>query len=108
YQKKELTLVPSGYVPGDYLEGMMNKLMDASNQSKEPKVLAPAGLWGFTLDKGEKDEESGVDVKSVLAGGAAAAAGLKPGDRVLTIDGRWTDTLSDAFLAATLVKPGKD
>jgi S1-C subfamily serine protease len=33
-------------------------------------------------------------------------AGLKPGDRVLTIDGRWTDTLADLFAAAGYVKPG--
>jgi len=80
-------------VPGDYLEGMMNKLMDAS-QSKEPKMLAPAGLWGLAVDKDKDDEEAGVEVKEVLGGGAAAAAGLKAGDRVLTIDGRWTDTIS--------------
>jgi hypothetical protein len=107
YQKKELTLTPSGYVPGDYLEGMMAKIMDAQNQSKDPKVLVPGGLWGVSLDKAESDEAAGVVVKTVYEGGAAAAAGLKAGDRVLTIDGRWTDTISDAFLAATLVKPGK-
>lgn len=107
YQKKELTLVPNGYVPGDYLEGMMNKLMDAQNQSKDPKVLAPAGVWGLVVDKGADDDEAGVVVKEVLSGGPAAAAGLKAGDRLLTVDGRWTDTVSDTFLAASLVKPGK-
>jgi hypothetical protein len=107
YKKKELTLVPNGYVPGDYLQGMMDKLMDASNQSKDPKVLAPAGLWGLVLDKDKDDEEAGVVVKDVLAGSAAAAAGLKAGDRIVTIDGRWTDTIPDAFLAATFIKPGK-
>jgi hypothetical protein len=47
YQKKQLTLVPNGYVPGDYLEGMMNKLMMATEVGKEPKILAPAGVWGL-------------------------------------------------------------
>jgi hypothetical protein len=108
YQKKEMTLVPSGYVPGDYLEGLMNKMMNASNQSKDPTLLAPASLWGFTLDKETSDEEAGVTVKNVNADGAAATAGIQAGDRVLTIDGRWTDTISDAFLAATLVKPGRE
>ena len=108
YQKKELTLVPNGYVPGDYLEGMMNKLMDAQGQSKEPKVIVPAALWGLVIDKESDDEDAGVMVKDVLEGGAASTAGLKAGDRVLTIDGRWTDTVSDAFIAATLVKPGKE
>ena len=107
YQKKELTLTPNGYVPGDYMEGLMNKMMNAQNESKDPKVLAPAALWGLALDKEKDDEEAGVVVKEVHKGGAAAVAGLKAGDRVLTIDGRWTDTLSDAFVAATFVKPGK-
>ena len=107
YQKKELTLVPNGYVPGDYLEGMMNKLLDAQNQSKAPKIVAPAGVWGLVVEKDTDDEDAGVVVKDVLAGGPAAAAGLKVGDRLLTVDGRWTDTVSDTFLAASLVKPGK-
>lgn len=108
YDKRELTLVPNGYVPGDYMEGLMNKLMDAQNQSKDPKILAPAGLWGLAIDKDKGDEDAGVVVKDVLADGPAAKAGLKAGDRVLTIDGRWTDTLQDAYLAATFVKPGRE
>ena len=37
----------------------------------------------------------------------AAAAGLKPGDRLLTLDGRWTDSVGDTYAAATFVKPGQ-
>lgn len=107
YQKKELTLIPNGYVPGDYMEGLMKKMMDAQ-QSRDPAILAPAGVWGLVVDKDEDDEGEGVVVKEVLKGGAAAAAGLKAGDRVLTIDGRWTDTISDTFAAATRVKPGRE
>ena len=107
YQKKELTLVPNGYVPGDYMEGLMQKLMDAQTQGKEPKIIAPAALWGFRVKKDGDDEDAGVVVEKVLDGGAAGSAGLKPGDRVLTIDGRWTDTVGDTYLAASLVKPGR-
>ncbi len=42
----------------------------------------------------------------MLAGSPAEAAGLKAGDRLLTIDGRWTDTLVDLYTAAGYVKPG--
>lgn len=105
YQKRELTLTPNGYEPGDYLEGIMNKMM-AAQQSKDPAILAPAAVWGVVVDKDAADEDAGVVVKDVLAGGAADAAGLKAGDRLLTIDGRWTDTVSDTFRAASLVKPG--
>lgn len=108
YEKKELTLVPNGFKPVDVMESLTNKLMTASQASKDPAVVSPAAVWGFTLaDKDADDDDAGVTVKSVLDGGAAAAGGLKAGDRVLTIDGRWTDTLSETFLAASFVKPGK-
>ena len=31
---------------------------------------------------------------------------MKAGDRLLTLDGRWTDTLVDLYTAAGYVKPG--
>lgn len=106
YQKKELTLVPNGYKPTDFLQGMMAKMM--AGPSKEPTVLAPAAVWGLVVDKEDGDEEPGVTVKEVLSGSPAAAAGLKTGDRLLTIDGRWTDTVSDTFRAAGHVPPGRE
>jgi hypothetical protein len=108
YQKKELTFVPNGFVPGDVMEGMMEKLMGGSRGKAEPRIVAPSAAWGFTLDdKDTKDERAGVIVKDVIAGSAAADGGLKPGDRLLTLDGRWTDSLADTFTAASMVKPGR-
>jgi len=108
YEKKKMTLVPSGYVPGDAMQGLMNKIMSGSKKEKpEPTVLAPAAVWGFTVDKETKDEADGVKVTEVLAKSPAEAGGLKVGDRLLTLDGRWTDSVSDTFLAASAVKPGK-
>ena len=46
-------------------------------------------------------------IKEVLPGSPAAAAGLKVGDRLLTLDGRWTDSLADLYTAAGYVKPGE-
>src|SRR5262249_38387465 len=106
YQKKELTLVPNGYKPADFLESMMTKMM--VGPSKEPTVIAPAGVWGLVVDKNADDEEAGVLVKEVLSGSAADAAGVMAGDRLLTIDGRWTDTVTDTFTAASTVKPGRE
>lgn len=110
YEKKELTLVPNGLVPGDTMAAMQAKLMASLNGPKEkpePAVLAPLGVWGFAVDKGEKDEGPGVTVTEVLAQSAAADGGLKAGDRLLTLDGRWTDSLGDTFYAASKVPPGK-
>jgi hypothetical protein len=107
YQKKELTFTPNDFVPGDVVQGLMDRMM-APKGKQEPRIIAPAAAWGFTVgDKDAKDEAAGVTVKDVIADSAAAAGGLKPGDRLLTLDGRWTDSLSDTFAAASTVKPGR-
>jgi hypothetical protein len=103
YQAKTITLVPNGYKPGDVMKAMEASLMALVNN--EAKFLAPAGLWGFQAGNGD-EEEPGVPVKGVQAGSPAAEGGLKEGDRLLTLDGRWTDTLRDLYSAAAGVKPG--
>jgi membrane-associated protease RseP (regulator of RpoE activity) len=107
YAAKEMTFVPNGYKAGDLMQDLMQTVMNAMMSKPEPRVAAPAGLWGLELNKGSSDDAEGVDVKTVLAGGAAAEGGLKAGDRILTIDGRWTDTIADAYVAASYAKPGK-
>jgi hypothetical protein len=107
YQKREITLTPNGYVPGDVMKGMMDKLTGGRGKP-EPRIVAPAAVWGFSVeDKDSKDETPGVTVKEVVAGSAAAAGGLKAGDRLLTMDGRWTDSVGDTFSAASFIKPGR-
>jgi hypothetical protein len=108
YQKKEMTLVPNGYVPGDTMQAMMDKMLSGGGGKKpEPTVVAPAAVWGFAVDKDKDDEDAGVKVTEVLTKGPAGAGGLKVGDRLLTLDGRWTDSVADTFTAASIVKPGK-
>ena len=110
YKAEEMTFVPNGYQPGDVMADLMQTMMASfggGGKKPEARVAAPAGLWGLELAKGKSDDKAGIDVKAVLAGGPAAEAGLKEGDRILTIDGRWTDTLADAYQAAGFVKPGK-
>ena len=105
YQKKELTFTPNGYKPGDYMDDLSKRLMDVEELSK-PRTLAPAGLWGFEVDKGKTDEDAGVTVTKVYADGPMGKAGLKVGDRVLTIDRRWTDSIGDTAVATQSIKPG--
>jgi hypothetical protein len=106
YQKKELTFAPNGYKPEDVMQSMMKALMSAGSK-KEPRLIASAGQWGFIIGKDSDDEAAGVEVREVLKGGAADQAGLKVGDRLLTIDGRWTDSVGDTHTAAGFAKPGK-
>src|SRR5262249_6399257 len=102
YQAKTMTLAPSTYKPPDVLAGMTQAILSGS----APKVLAPAGQWGLEAAKEIGDEADGIDIKSVVAGSAADKAGLKRGDRLLTLDGRWTDSLPDLYEAAGHVRPG--
>ena len=71
-------------------------------------MLAAAGQWGLVVSKDEKDEESGIIIDNVRAGSAAAAAGLKAGDRLLAIDGRWTENVFDCYRATAAAKPGSE
>jgi Aspartyl protease/PDZ domain len=110
YQAKELTFTPNGYKPADLMQTMMATLMkqaNGRNQPAAPKVVVPAGQWGVRVEKGEGDDAPGVTLAAVLPGGAADKAGLRTGDRLLTIDGRWTDGVMDCFRAASAVKAGE-
>jgi hypothetical protein len=107
YQKKEMTFTPTDYKPGDYMADLTRNLMTAVDRKSEPKVVGAAGLWGFAVAKAD-DDGPGVVVTKVHADGPAGKGGLKAEDRVLTIDGRWTDTVADAYLAASLVRPGRE
>jgi hypothetical protein len=104
YQAKEMSFVPNGFKPTDIFQSLMAKL--TGNREEGPTILAPAGQWGFSADKGMGDDAAGLDVKEVLANSPAAKAGLKSGDRLLTLDSRWTDSLVDLFDAASAIKPG--
>ena len=105
YRAKTATLVANGFKPPDVMKDITAALMESA--SDEPKVLAPAAQWGMVAVKGADDSDAGVTIKDVLAGSPAAAAELKAGDRLLTLDGRWTDSLVDLYTAAGYVKPGE-
>lgn len=107
YQKKEMTFTPTDFQPADTMKVMMERLMGAGKGKPDPRTAAPAALWGFAVEKAGDDEADGVTVKEVFAGSAAADAGLKAGDRLLTLDGRWTDSVADTYTAAGAVKPGR-
>ncbi len=107
YQTETLTLTPSAYKPANMVRALeATMLQQLTGGAPMAKVLSPAAQWGLTAHKKAEDEDAGVDVKEVLPGGAAAEAGLKAGDRLLTIDGRWTDTLADVYEVASYLKPG--
>jgi PDZ domain/Aspartyl protease len=73
------------------------------------RVLAPLGLWGLRLGEPTGGLDSpGVPIVEVHAESAAARAGLKPGDVLITLDGRWTTSVADVFHAAADIEPGRE
>jgi len=106
YKDKTLTLQPSTYRPPDVMKAMNATMMSVLRGKQTPKMLSSAGQWGLMADKKLDDEDDGVDVRTVMPGGPADKAGLKVGDRLLTIDGRWTDSLEDLYDAAGYARAG--
>ena len=108
YQAKTMTFVPTDFQPPDMLEKMEDliKTMVLGQSKESKKVLAAGGLLGFKIHKDKDDEDPGVSVKFVYADSPAARAGIKEGDRLLTLDGRWTDTPVDCHAAAARLAPG--
>ena len=106
YEKNLMTFEPGEYQPGDVIQAMTKKLMASSAERNTPRILAPAGLLGVQVDEGGKENEPGVIVKDVMPDSPAARAGFKAGDRLLTLDGRWTDTIADCYMASSQVRVG--
>jgi membrane-associated protease RseP (regulator of RpoE activity) len=108
YKAKELTFVPNGFEPPDVMEALMAGMMLMSGNGKAPtQAVAPAGQWGMVIKEDAASKgEAGVKVTKVYSASAAAKAGIKEGDRILSLDGRWTDSMADLYTAAGYAKPG--
>jgi len=106
YPAKTMTFTPSDYKPQNVMNQMMGRMF-ASRDTKK-KYISPAGLFGIEVDKPNGDDSRGVLITKVWPNSPAAAASVKEGDRLVTFDGRWTDSVIDAFDAVSLVKSGED
>jgi hypothetical protein len=110
YQAKTLTLTPNGFQPKDVMQTLLETFAGSSRKrTAEPprRVLAPAALWGLRVEKADDDQGPGIDVVAVLPESPAARAGLKRGDRILTIDDRWTDSVADCYQATEHINAGQ-
>lgn len=100
YVDTTLHLTPVPYTPQDVTQSLMARMM--LRETPKTYVAAPA-LWGMNVAK--SDEEDGVTITKVYLNSAAHTAGLRVGDRLLTIDGRWTDSVKECIEAAGFVAP---
>jgi hypothetical protein len=107
YHTQQMTFEPIDYQVRDLLKELPDRLMGPKVARR--RVLAPKGLWGMRLGNPISGLDSpGVPVASVYAESPAAWAGLKQGDVLITLDGRWTTSITDVFQAARDVEPGED
>src|SRR5262245_37138281 len=103
YVNLKIKLEKSDYQPDDVMQVMMKVMFEGK---RKPAIVGSAGQWGITVTKPTNDTEPGVLVSKVFAGTAAAEAGLRENDRLLTVDSMWTDSEEDCLRAAATVEPG--
>jgi Aspartyl protease/PDZ domain len=107
YQASTLSFEPVEFRVRNLIRDLPDKL--AGPKVARQVVLAPAGLWGLSLSVPADGLESpGVPIRDVWPGSPAAAAGLRPGDVLTTLDGRWTTSVSDTYAAAAAAPPDRE
>lgn len=108
YAAREMTFEPVDFALPDLLKDLPARL--AGPKVARRVVLAPGALFGLTVAPpadGDAAPGAGVSVTAVAPGSAAAAAGLRPGDLLTALDGRWTTSVADAYAAAAAATPGR-
>jgi hypothetical protein len=106
YKAREMTFTPVNFEVRDLVKDLEGRLLGPKVATT--RVLAPKGLWGFSVGEPTDGVSShGVPVKEVLRDSAAAAAGLRVGDILTTLDGRWTTSVVDVYAAACTIAAGQ-
>ncbi len=107
YQAREMSFEPVEYVQSDLMKDMAARL--AGPKVAKRRVLAPLSLFGLSVGAVDDADDAGrgVRVVAVAAGSPAEAAGLQAGDLLTALDGRWTTSVADAYLAAATLAPGR-
>jgi hypothetical protein len=107
YHAHKMTFEPIDYQVRDLFKELPDRLMGP--KVARERVLAPQGLWGFRLSEPTGGLTSpGIPIAEVYSDSAAGRAGFKPGDILITIDGRWTTSVADVFHAAADIEPGRE
>jgi hypothetical protein len=106
YQARKMTFVPVHFKIRDLMKDLPERL--SGPKIARHRILAPKGLWGLTVGERRADAPApGVPILAVLPDSPAARAGLRPGDLLTTLDGRWTTSLADTYAAAAATPAGQ-
>jgi hypothetical protein len=106
YQAETMAFEPVEHEIRDFLTELPDRLMGPKVARRI--ILEPSALLGLSLEDTPEDGNQGVTVSAVLDGSPAADAGLRAGDVLTSLDGRWTTSVSDAYHAASRIEPGKE
>jgi PDZ domain/Aspartyl protease len=105
YPAHHMTFEPIDFQIRNLLRELPDRLMGPKVVHRH--VLAPSGIWGLRLGEPIGGLSSrGMPIVKVHDGSPADRAGFKPGDVLVTVDGRWTTSAVDVYHAASEVKPG--
>jgi aspartyl protease/PDZ domain-containing protein len=106
YQTRTMTFEPVNAEVRNLLKELPGRL--AGPKTVRHRTLAPGALWGLSVGEPEGGlDNPGVPIRAVLPESPAATAGLKPGDLLTTLDGRWTASVADTYAAAEGIVPGQ-
>jgi len=106
YHSHQMTFEPIDYQIRDLLKELPDRLLGP--KVVHHRVLVPSGVWGLRLEEAVGGLDSrGVPIAKVHNGSPADRAGLKPGDVLITVDGRWTTSIADVYHAAAAVEPDR-
>ena len=107
YYSHQMTFEPIEYQVRDLVKELPNRL--TGPKIARQRVLAPLGVWGLRLGEPKGGLASpGVPILEIYSDSAAARAGLKSGDVLTTLNGRWATSITDVFLAAGEIGAGRE
>ena len=96
------------FEPVDYDQrDLMKDLPCAAGGAEDRQTSGTRAGALFGMRVKAVDDRRGVRVVDVASGSPAEDAGLKPGDLLTALDGRWTTSVADAYLAAATLAPGR-
>jgi hypothetical protein len=105
YQAHQMTFEPVDHPVRDLLKELPDRLLGP--KVARHRVVVPSAMLGLRLGEPRGGIDSpGVPIVEVYRDSPADRAGLRPGDMLISLGGRWTTSIADVFDAAVDVKPG--